>query len=76
MNTKQAAAWLEDRGVVLQRDTIKRHILRGNIPARKLGRDWDVSEEALQQFLEVRRGPGWQLGRARKGDQDVQSGRD
>ena len=58
MTTAQAAAWLEARGIRLQPNTIKRHILRENIPAEKHGRDWWITEEALQAFLEARRGRG------------------
>jgi len=68
MTTEQTTAWLQERGIAIKPDTVKRHCQRGNIPATKPGRDWDISEAALQQFIEARRGPGWQLGRARKVD--------
>lgn len=62
MTTEQAAAWLAARGYVIAPDTVKRHILRGNLPATRYGTArrgvWDVSEAALTTFLAQRRGRG------------------
>jgi len=58
MTTDQASKWLEERGILLQPNTVKRHILRGNIQAEKHGRDWWITETALETFIATRRGRG------------------
>ncbi len=70
MTTTEAAAWLAARGVPLQPGTIKRHCLRGVLPAVKVGSlrrgEWQISEAALVGWLAAHRGPGGPPGPRRR----------
>lgn len=53
MTTDEAAARLNLRPV-----TVQRHCQEGHIAATKHGRDWWITEAALQAFIQTRRGRG------------------
>lgn len=38
--------------------TLRYHCQRGNIPAEKHGRDWVITQDALDWFRENKRDPG------------------
>ena len=39
--------------------TVRAHIQRGNLQAKKLGRDWLLDEAELTRFQQERRKPGY-----------------
>jgi excisionase family DNA binding protein len=58
LSTAEAAAYLKTG-----KRAVQHLIKRGRLPAEKLGRDWFVTREALEQLV---RKKGWPKGKPRK----------
>lgn len=57
LTTEQAARVAE-----VAPDTLRRHIRKGNLPARKAGRDWRVTEAAALKFKRTKPRAGAPVG--------------
>jgi len=59
ISTKEAAGILN-----ISQNAVSRAIARGRLLATKVGRDWVVNKESLEQYKSRKK--GWQKGKKRK----------